>query len=99
MVVEENEHRGSVVVGMNRCSASKDYKRMQLNFFLPETTVTSSPVVVGTWLEEGSFDNMMSSESDGAEVGVERTLCNELSGSVGTRGDAAVVSIKLASPD
>ena len=68
MVVEENKHRGSVVAGMNRCSASKDYKRMQLNFFLPETTVTSSPVVVGTWLEEGSFDNMMSSESDGAEV-------------------------------
>ena len=44
MVVEENKHRGSVVAGMNRCSASKDYKRMQLNFFLPETTVTSSPV-------------------------------------------------------
>ena len=64
--------------------------------------MTSSPVVVGTWLEEGSFDNMMSSESDGAEVGVERKLCNdydELSGSVGTRGDAAVVSNKLASPD
>ena len=37
--------------------------------------MTSSPVVVGTWLEEGSFDNMMSSESDGAEVGVERKIC------------------------
>ena len=32
MVVEENKHRGSVVAGMNRCSVSKDYKRMQLNF-------------------------------------------------------------------
>ena len=42
--------------------------------------MTSSPVVVGTWLEEGSFDNMMSCESDGAEVGVERKICNELSG-------------------
>ena len=36
--------------------------------------MTSSAVVVGTWLEEGSFDNMMSSESDGAEVRVERAM-------------------------